>query len=209
MLLPGAFNMTTGPAHWELLQRARAIDNQLFVATCSPARNPDASYQAWGHSTVVSPWAQARRCDGCNGYSAQDIVSGSFTVACSSGASNTGAEMQRVILHLWGSWLPDWNATSFQACCPSPGLTPSHVQLCMALACHKCKCLSCLHTSLCLGRKQLNWDVRAQVLATTDEKPGIVYADLDYAEIETRRLNMPIADQKRSDLYALADKAAA
>lgn len=58
--------MTTGPAHWELLQRARAIDNQLFVATCSPARNPDASYQAWGHSTVVSPWAQARRCDGCN-----------------------------------------------------------------------------------------------------------------------------------------------
>ena len=66
--------MTTGPAHWELLQRARAIDNQLFVAACSPARNPDASYQAWGHSTVVSPWAQARRCDGCNGYSAQDIV---------------------------------------------------------------------------------------------------------------------------------------
>ena len=61
----GAFNMTTGPAHWELLQRARAIDNQLFVATCSPARNPDASYQAWGHSTVVSPWAQVRRCDCC------------------------------------------------------------------------------------------------------------------------------------------------
>ena len=47
------------------------------------------------------------------------------------------------------------------------------------------------------------------MLATTDEKPGIVYADLDYAEIETRRVNMPIADQKRSDLYALADKAAA
>ena len=64
-------------------------------------------------------------------------------------------------------------------------------------------------TSSCLGRKQLYWGVRAQVLATTDEKPGIVYADLDYAEIETRRLNMPIAHQKRSDLYALADKAAA
>jgi len=30
--------MTTGPAHWELLQKARAVDNQLFVATCSPAR---------------------------------------------------------------------------------------------------------------------------------------------------------------------------
>lgn len=48
-----------------------------------------------------------------------------------------------------------------------------------------------------------------QVLATTDEKPGIVYADLDYAELDTRRLNMPISDQKRRDLYALVDKAPA
>jgi len=53
---PGAFNMTTGPLHWELLQRARALDNQLFVVTCSPARNPESAYQAWGHSTVVDPW---------------------------------------------------------------------------------------------------------------------------------------------------------
>lgn len=37
--------MTTGPVHWELLARARAVDNQLFVATCSPARNEDSSYQ--------------------------------------------------------------------------------------------------------------------------------------------------------------------
>ena len=43
----GAFNTTTGPAHWELLQRARAVDNQVFVATCSPARDPDFSYQVW------------------------------------------------------------------------------------------------------------------------------------------------------------------
>jgi len=53
---PGAFNMTTGPAHWELLQRGRAVDNQLYVATCSPARNPESAYQAWGHSTIVGPW---------------------------------------------------------------------------------------------------------------------------------------------------------
>jgi omega-amidase len=32
--------MVTGPVHWELLQRGRALDNQLFVATVSPARNP-------------------------------------------------------------------------------------------------------------------------------------------------------------------------
>ena len=58
LVYPGAFNMTTGPAHWELLQRARAVDNQCFVATVSPARNPDADYQAWGHSTVVGPWGE-------------------------------------------------------------------------------------------------------------------------------------------------------
>jgi len=56
LVYPGAFNMTTGPAHWELLQRARAVDNQCFVAAVSPARNPSSKYQAWGHSTLVSPW---------------------------------------------------------------------------------------------------------------------------------------------------------
>jgi len=58
LLYPGAFNTTTGPAHWELLQRARAVDNQVFVATASPARDVDFSYQAWGHSTIVSPWGE-------------------------------------------------------------------------------------------------------------------------------------------------------
>lgn len=58
LVYPGAFNMTTGPAHWELLQRARAVDNQVFVATASPARDETASYVAWGHSTVVSPWGE-------------------------------------------------------------------------------------------------------------------------------------------------------
>ena len=57
--LAGAFNTTTGPAHWELLQKARAVDNQLFVATCSPARNSELSYQAWGHSTAVDPFGKA------------------------------------------------------------------------------------------------------------------------------------------------------
>ncbi|KAG0309924.1 hypothetical protein BGZ98_000012 [Dissophora globulifera] len=55
MIYPGAFNTTTGPLHWELLQRARALDNQIFVATCSPARDMSASYHAWGHSSVVGP----------------------------------------------------------------------------------------------------------------------------------------------------------
>lgn len=55
MLYPGAFNLTTGPLHWELLQRARAVDNQMYVAMCSPARDMSAGYHAWGHSMVVDP----------------------------------------------------------------------------------------------------------------------------------------------------------
>lgn len=68
LVYPGAFNMTTGPAHWELLQRARALDNQCYVLTASPARHVHTEeeakmtkyppYTAWGHSTVVSPWGE-------------------------------------------------------------------------------------------------------------------------------------------------------
>lgn len=110
LIYPGAFNMTTGPAHWELLQRGRAIDNQCFVITASPARTDppenEASskyphYTAWGHSTVVSPWG--------------DIV------------------------------------------------------------------------------------------ATTDEKGGVVIADLDLERVEEVRKGIPIGNQKRSDLYQLTD----
>nr|XP_033797093.1 omega-amidase NIT2 [Geotrypetes seraphini] len=58
LVYPGAFNMITGPAHWELLQRSRAVDNQVYVATASPARDDKASYIAWGHSSVVNPWGE-------------------------------------------------------------------------------------------------------------------------------------------------------
>jgi omega-amidase len=53
--------MTTGPVHWELLARARAVDNQLYVLLCSPARDEAASYVAWGHSLAVGPFAEASR----------------------------------------------------------------------------------------------------------------------------------------------------
>ena len=58
LVYPGAFNMTTGPLHWELLIRARALDNMVFVAMVSPARDEDGPYQAWGHSTVANPWGE-------------------------------------------------------------------------------------------------------------------------------------------------------
>ncbi|BEJ18087.1 hypothetical protein CspHIS471_0703640 [Cutaneotrichosporon sp. HIS471] len=55
MIYPAAFNTTTGPMHWTLLQRSRANDNQIYVAMCSPARHPEAAYQAYGHSSIVDP----------------------------------------------------------------------------------------------------------------------------------------------------------
>jgi len=58
LVYPGAFNMTTGPVHWELLAKARAIDNQVYVASVSPARDETADYVAWGHSLCVDPFAQ-------------------------------------------------------------------------------------------------------------------------------------------------------
>jgi omega-amidase len=54
---PAAFNTTTGPRHWHLLMRARAVDTQCFVLACSSAR-PDnnEAYPSYGHSLVVDPW---------------------------------------------------------------------------------------------------------------------------------------------------------
>jgi omega-amidase len=56
IILPAAFNMTTGPAHWELSVRMRAIDNQVFFVGAAPARNNEASYTAYGNSRISDPW---------------------------------------------------------------------------------------------------------------------------------------------------------
>ncbi len=56
LFVPAAFNMTTGPAHWELLFRQRAVDNQCFTVGVSPARDERASYIAYGNSIAADPW---------------------------------------------------------------------------------------------------------------------------------------------------------
>ncbi len=58
MIVPAAFNMVSGPAHWELSVRMRAVDNQFYVAGIAPARDEDASYVAYGHSMAADPWGQ-------------------------------------------------------------------------------------------------------------------------------------------------------
>lgn len=59
-VVPGAFNMTSGPAHWELLARGRAVDNQLQMALCSPARDMAAGYVAYGHSLIADCWGAVK-----------------------------------------------------------------------------------------------------------------------------------------------------
>ena len=56
IVLPAAFNMTTGPAHWDLSIRARALDNQVYMAANAPARVEDGVYVSYGNSCIASPW---------------------------------------------------------------------------------------------------------------------------------------------------------
>lgn len=58
ILVPAAFNMTTGPAHWELMFRQRAVDNQVYTVGTAPARDEQGPYTSWGHSMIVGPWGE-------------------------------------------------------------------------------------------------------------------------------------------------------
>lgn len=58
IFVPAAFNLTTGPAHWHLTARMRAVDNQVFFGVASPARDEKASYVAYGHTLVCDPWGK-------------------------------------------------------------------------------------------------------------------------------------------------------
>ena len=56
IIVPAAFNMTTGPAHWDLMFRSRAIDNQVYAIGCAPSRNINGPYVSYGNSIVTTPW---------------------------------------------------------------------------------------------------------------------------------------------------------
>ena len=74
ILVPAAFNTTTGPAHWEVLFRARAVDNQLFTLGAAPARDPASGYTSYGNSIAVSPWGEVLgRLDEKEGFLLADI----------------------------------------------------------------------------------------------------------------------------------------
>ena len=58
ILVPAAFNMTTGPAHWKTMFLSQALNNQFFAVGTAPARDIKTPYTSWGHSIVATPWGQ-------------------------------------------------------------------------------------------------------------------------------------------------------
>jgi nitrilase len=57
LTVPSAFTMPTGEAHWEVLLRARAIENLSWVvAPAQTGEHPGRS--TWGHSVIISPWGE-------------------------------------------------------------------------------------------------------------------------------------------------------
>lgn len=58
LLVPAAFTATTGRDHWEILLRARAIENQCYVLGAAQGGHHENGRQTWGHSMIVDPWGE-------------------------------------------------------------------------------------------------------------------------------------------------------
>lgn len=56
IMVPAAFTATTGRAHWEVLLRARAIENQCYVLAPAQGGRHENGRQTWGHSMLIDPW---------------------------------------------------------------------------------------------------------------------------------------------------------
>ena len=58
LCVPSAFTWTTGQAHWELLLRARAVENQCVVLAPAQGGRHENGRRTWGHSMIVDPWGE-------------------------------------------------------------------------------------------------------------------------------------------------------
>ena len=57
MLIPSAFTLTTGMAHWDVLLRARAIETQSYViAAAQTGQHAHNGRQTYGHACIIDPW---------------------------------------------------------------------------------------------------------------------------------------------------------
>jgi nitrilase len=62
LVVPSAFTFTTGQAHWELLLRARAVENQCYVLAPAQGGTHENGRRTWGHSLVAGPWGELLGC---------------------------------------------------------------------------------------------------------------------------------------------------
>ena len=60
IIVPAAFTFTTGRAHWEVLLRARAIENQCYVLAAAQGGLHANGRRTWGHSMLVDPWGEVK-----------------------------------------------------------------------------------------------------------------------------------------------------
>ena len=58
IVMPSAFTKLTGQAHWELLLRARAVENQCYVLASNQGGTHANGRETWGHSMIISPWGE-------------------------------------------------------------------------------------------------------------------------------------------------------
>lgn len=58
LVIPAAFTATTGPAHWELLLRTRAVENQCYVLAPAQGGHHPNGRQTYGHSLLIDPWGE-------------------------------------------------------------------------------------------------------------------------------------------------------
>ena len=62
IVVPSAFTHTTGAAHWELLLRARAVENQCYVLAPAQGGRHENGRRTWGHSLLADPWGEVLAC---------------------------------------------------------------------------------------------------------------------------------------------------
>ena len=60
IVVPAAFTHTTGRAHWEVLLRARAIENQCYVLASAQGGLHPNGRRTWGHSMLIDPWGEIK-----------------------------------------------------------------------------------------------------------------------------------------------------
>lgn len=60
IVMPAAFTYTTGRAHWEVLLRARAVENQCYVLAAAQGGHHPNGRRTWGHSMLVDPWGEIK-----------------------------------------------------------------------------------------------------------------------------------------------------